>query len=371
MFYKLEALRGLAACALVLFHSPYNFEGMPLALIRNAYLFVDLFFVLSGFVMTHAYRAKIAQGLPFKEYLMLRLGRIYPLHLVMLLAFVPYVFVKGHLMHHDFAVSDPAGNSHFNTFLTNLLLIQAWHIDAGLSWNGPSWSISTEFAVYILFFFWMRMGARNKSLVAALLISCGAYLTLFLVDPLRLDFTSDFGVLRCVAGFSLGVCVYHLRCKVGPALRALPVLECVSMGLSVWAVMMADSNEFALHGTSLAFGFLVFVCSDASDGPIGRLLALPAVRHLGLWSYSIYMIHAMVILLCANVIHFFFHLDTTRALGWYAVLLNTVVFSTVVAIACFSYRWIECPGRDWARRRFHSKVNDAIPIVAMPPRSGY
>lgn len=110
MFFKLESLRGLAACAVVLYHSPFNVNDAVLGLFRNAYLFVDLFFVLSGFVMAHAYADKIAAGMRFSDYMALRLGRIYPLHLVMLLVWVPYVLIKVWLFHRGFGGTDPRKN---------------------------------------------------------------------------------------------------------------------------------------------------------------------------------------------------------------------------------------------------------------------
>ena len=97
MFGKLESLRGIAACAVILFHSSFNFGSEPISFVKNSYLFVDFFFILSGFVMSYAYKNKIAQGLSFSNYILLRLGRIYPLHLFMLLVFIPYVVIKQYL----------------------------------------------------------------------------------------------------------------------------------------------------------------------------------------------------------------------------------------------------------------------------------
>jgi peptidoglycan/LPS O-acetylase OafA/YrhL len=62
MLHKLESLRGVAACMVVLYHSPFNYGDGDVSFISNSYLFVDFFFVLSGFVMSLAYSSQIRGG---------------------------------------------------------------------------------------------------------------------------------------------------------------------------------------------------------------------------------------------------------------------------------------------------------------------
>src|SRR5258708_27828356 len=87
-FQALDGWRGIAALLVALYHSPFygHLYGVPL--VRNAYLFVDLFFVLSGFVISHAYADRLADGKSVLVFLIRRFGRLWPLHTAVLAAFI-------------------------------------------------------------------------------------------------------------------------------------------------------------------------------------------------------------------------------------------------------------------------------------------
>ena len=85
-FVALDSWRGLAALGVAAYHLEGGgilFDGPP---ITNMNSFVDFFFVLSGFVLAAAYGERLVQRFPIGRYMLLRLGRVYPLHLVMVLA---------------------------------------------------------------------------------------------------------------------------------------------------------------------------------------------------------------------------------------------------------------------------------------------
>ncbi|WP_417547980.1 acyltransferase family protein, partial [Marinobacter segnicrescens] len=123
MFTRLESLRGLAAIMVVLYHSPFRFGETSAPIITNSYLFVDFFFVLSGFVMAYAYGDKIRGGMGFGEYVTLRLGRLYPLHLFTLMLWVPYILIKQYLYETGFGGTSQLDENNPTTFITNLFLI--------------------------------------------------------------------------------------------------------------------------------------------------------------------------------------------------------------------------------------------------------
>lgn len=350
MFLQLESLRGLAACAVVLYHSPFNFLDAPIGLMRNAYLFVDLFFVLSGFVMTHAYAKRISQGLPFIDFMVQRLGRIYPLHLLMLLVWVPYILAKVHLFRNGFGGSDPSLESNAITFVTNLLLIQAWNLHENLSWNFPSWSISVEFAAYLVFYAWVRWLDKRPTWWMPAMLSAAFYGVLATIDIHTLDFTSQFGVIRCLAAFYLGVAVHRLHALHAHRLSSFASLEALTLAASVGLVSFADQSLWSLHLVPLAFAALVFVAACERPGPVGQALLWTPIRRLGLWSYSIYMVNGIVMGCSINVVQHLLHVDTSHGLGWVGLALNTGVLAVVVALARPCYAWIECPGRDASRR---------------------
>jgi len=122
MFHKLDSLRGIAALMVILFHSPFNYFQNKIIFASNLYLFVDFFFILSGFVMSYAYGNKIINGYSFKNYISLRLGRIYPIHLFMLFAWMPYIFFKQYLYTSGYGGNDQFDASNLYSFVSNIFL---------------------------------------------------------------------------------------------------------------------------------------------------------------------------------------------------------------------------------------------------------
>ena len=87
-FRVLDSWRGVAALLVAIFHLNLYSALYPLDFIRNAYLFVDFFFVLSGFVITHSYAARLGTIEELGSFALKRFGRLWPLHVAVLLAFL-------------------------------------------------------------------------------------------------------------------------------------------------------------------------------------------------------------------------------------------------------------------------------------------
>src|SRR5207253_1794489 len=115
------------------------------------------FFVMSGFVIAANYQQRLLDGFGVGRFLLLRLGRLYPLHFAMLVLFVAWELlgVLRRILIPELASINPAlfstPQDAPNTILANLLLIQGLHVYDFLTWNFPSWSISTEFYAYVIF----------------------------------------------------------------------------------------------------------------------------------------------------------------------------------------------------------------------------
>ena len=153
-FEVLDIFRGLFASLVFLFHlGPFaNTAILNNRFVENSDMFVDFFFVLSGFVIAYSYQS-LADWRQFRLFLKKRVYRIYPLHFVMLLAFVgmevaknmlsPYIKVNN--------LVNPANNIY--TFFTSLFLVNSTPVPGvkDVSWNIPSWSISAEMMAYLVF----------------------------------------------------------------------------------------------------------------------------------------------------------------------------------------------------------------------------
>lgn len=152
-FYALDALRGIAALFVVIWHYKH-FGHSPLKdwlafPYTSGWLMVDLFFCLSGFIFFWKYSEAIYEkSIGFKKFIFLRFSRLYPLHLATLLIvgagqYFIYLSDKKYFI---FLLND------LKHFLLNVLFISSWGFEVGLSFNGPTWSVSIEVLLYLIFY---------------------------------------------------------------------------------------------------------------------------------------------------------------------------------------------------------------------------
>ena len=157
---SLTPLRGIAALWVVIFHFCWYFPAVHperyTGAVYKGYLAVDMFFVLSGFVITHVYKGGFAHrvtGRCYRDFLKARVARIYPLHITVLLLFVATATVEraaSYALKGSFEPIPLLGERSLGGFFANVVMLQGlWARE--LSWNDPSWSISLEFLAYLLF----------------------------------------------------------------------------------------------------------------------------------------------------------------------------------------------------------------------------
>lgn len=307
-YATLDSLRGLCAVMVALFHFRANSHIEDLTLVRNGWLFVDFFFVLSGFVIAESYSQKFAdRSVSFSRFIWLRLARIYPLHLVMLALFVVTEFgLSAAYQKMGGAGRIPFTEGRSPALLPeNLMLLQSLGISGVPSWNVPAWSISAEFWTYCLFAVALVLGARRVWLLGCL-VGAPAAIVLLHGPDLALEF--DGGILRCLFGFGLGCAVSWLQLhKTLPShvisWAELPTV-CVVLAFVLWAP--------GLQVTLLApvvFGVCVVVFAQDTPPPgtadrrgiVSRLLCVKPMLLLGACSYSIYMVHTYVHARLGNV----------------------------------------------------------------------
>ncbi len=162
-FKSLESTRGLAAIIVVIHHSHFLY-GSPSLFVFNGALFVDYFFILSGFIMASAYQHKIGRTINLRAFFLLRFGRLFPLHFFLLLIWIPFIGVKFYAYKHGIGGTNPLITCNLESFISNVLLIHSLGIFNFESWNFPSWSISVEFYTYFVFFIYAIL-LKNKRLI--------------------------------------------------------------------------------------------------------------------------------------------------------------------------------------------------------------
>jgi peptidoglycan/LPS O-acetylase OafA/YrhL len=150
-FQSLDGLRGIAAIMIVLFHVRWSNHLTETHFVREAYLFVDLFFILSGFIITKAYGDRIHALHQAGGFLILRFFRVYPLHIAVLSVFVFYELAKLAAIHAGLPAQPFQQSNAGWTLLANVFLLQCLVVLGAPAWNVPSWSISCEAVAYVLF----------------------------------------------------------------------------------------------------------------------------------------------------------------------------------------------------------------------------
>lgn len=355
-FETLDSWRGICAIFVVIFHfiyvMPSSFETS--VFVRNSYLFVDFFFVLSGFVLCHSYRGKIASARDLGRFAVRRFGRVWPLHAVVLGALLAAIIVIGRYPHPDDLALTWDGNSYaVDALLPSLLLLNAISLQ-GSVWNGPAWSIGAEFYIYLLFAL-VLVFAPRRLLPLCIALSIGALMLIFWLAPDLMNTTWDYGLIRCVAGFFGGVAAYHCYERMSPRdpLKAT-LTELAAIALVVVFIFHAGSGPDSVSVTSLAAPFVFGVAVVVFAGEHGFLsLALRArpFRALGRYSFSIYMIHQpLLIMLGYGAWLAGYHtkaFETAATKPWMGstdlILVDFVL--AVVLIAAATHRLIEVPAR--------------------------
>ena len=201
-----------------------------------------------------------------------------------------------------------------------------------------------------------------------------------------MDATYDLGLPRCIFGFSVGYLVYWARPRIGPMHSAIAPLAEVLIVLTIVAFVAMTNRSPASYAAPFVFAIAVYVFGTES-GPVSRLLQRPVFQNLGLWSYSIYMLHALIAFVIGLAVS-----ELQKRLGvdlWQAVvedgiskrvivsdhlfLLDAVhlAYAAIVAISAFSYRLIEQPGRRYfqgvADRMATLRTGLASAIAINPP----
>lgn len=387
-YIALDGLRGVCALLVCILHARLLTHLYPLDFIRNAYLFVDFFFVLSGFVICATYSHKLNNINQLSVFFIKRLGRIWPLHLLVLLGFLCLELAKWYVASQygvDSRTSAFSGRFSLDALFTNVFLIHALGIHDSLTWNNPSWSISVEFITYMAFAVICLLLFSFRRVFAYVAITLASLIILFNVMRTNLDLTYDYGLLRCFAGFFVGVLVYRLKTLVGLSLNFITgsILECIAVGSVIYFVDEFGANQGSLLAPVL-FGVIVF-CFAAEAGVVSKWLSMKWVQLLAVLSFTMYMIHSFILTLLWRVIYLLdqgqgqYIKSVDDAHGYNQIVeFSNLYFSDfilvcylclVVALSYLVYQFFENPWRKRFARFAHQYVAEPKPIKTDPVKS--
>ena len=346
-----DGLRGFAALLVVVYHLvPLRSDATVASrALERCTTMVDLFFVLSGFVMALTYGGLFGERVTaaaLRLFLARRIARIYPLYLLVTLL-IALLVATGHSDRAPVATLWP-------TALANAALVQAWIGVASLDF--PSWSISTEWAAYLAFPLLVPLLLRDgpRWRVAAIALLAAAATALVEIDPRFSPAAIGRGgggrdvaigaTVQCLADFSLGIVCFRasrtdLGRRVGRSGRAaIPTLAVLLLLFAAPASPLFTAASVLL--------FPVLLLSLASDrGPVAAILGSRMAGRLGAWSYAVYLLHPALIgprLRLVAILH-------RHAVPHAGAVALLATFAVLLPLAAVTYALVEVPTRRLVR----------------------
>lgn len=342
----LTGIRGIAALYVVFFHCAilHDYLHGPLrVLLDHGYLAVDLFFVLSGFVMAMTHGNDFRDGFhkdKYKTFLIKRLARIYPLYAIVLMITLLYYFISADQL--DVPLTFPM-------VILNFLLVQAWGF--GKSYVGAAWSVSTEMAVYIIFPILSAITlikSEKTALVTGLCCMAGIIMLPFIFTERPLEAPGLYNIwdggtggplLRCVFEFSLGLLCYRFYKKEKKL--AYSGIACWLVALLILLLLMMKQSDI---GIVLLLPVFIFLLSSTQTY-LSLFFGSSLIYWLGTISYSLYLIHRLVFSARPAIQLGLENLHLPHAY----TLATALQLPLILILATFSYYYIEKPARHLIR----------------------
>lgn len=336
---------------------------------KAGFLGVDVFFVLSGFIITHTYIARMGPHLalrPVGSYLWARVSRMWP-------AFAAVTTAYGLFIALGFAVRPGVGwigqsaeiDLTAGGYLQQLLLVHLWTRPAvaGSAWVGPGWSVSAEWAAYVVFLLlalllWRLRRAPAPVLAVGAVILVGLY-------ALSTTAWGEYAfhwLAQVMAEFSAGALIYlairRIRWTPRRHTRALGTMAVVIPVMITALVLLPVGGEFDPRFTGVAVLITLLPIVIAAAGYTGlhhapkrydylsRFLSSRAIVHGGHISYSLYLVHAPV----NGVFQRFYDVVPWPTWGAAQLLPMAALLIISLVVAQLTWRFIEEPARVRLRR---------------------
>jgi peptidoglycan/LPS O-acetylase OafA/YrhL len=329
----------------ILWHA-LNFVDRFLPVSQHGYLGVDFFFMLSGFVLAHVHAEEMRHPTwrLYGRFLALRLGRIWPAYLAVLLALGGFIAWREQWWLDWFSAEQ-------QRFLLHVFLLQAWGFVTINEFNWPGWSVSAEWFVYLLFPLYVLALGRATRIVALLAIPLLIVLLAVIVaatghSGLR-DGNYGLGLVRAILEFAMGLLLWRLYCD--PAVGGWNWSAIGTAALAGLLVLLAVTKPVALTDFLFLGVFAMLMLSLAyGRGLPARICSLRPIVFLGEASYCIYLVHFALLFKIAALLHQ--HGQDLSPLADAVIGIGaTVAASIVVGIAL--HLLVERPCRRWVRRR--------------------
>jgi peptidoglycan/LPS O-acetylase OafA/YrhL len=354
----LTGMRAFLALGVAMFHYQLAWTLPPeaIGLFNRSRLGVDIFFMLSGFILTHVYLSA-GRTWTWRSFMTARIARVLPLHLFILAGMVGLV-VGAKIV----GVGLEPGRFNLPDFFSTLTLTHAWFPRTTMVlWNGPSWSLSAEWFAYLAFpsFAFVGLKLRHRPW---LLVGLSALLFV-VIDAVYSAATGvvlpraedNAGVVRIVPEFLMGMGLYFLGERLNPGRRLAAAMAIVSSAALV-AAMQAGVDDRLIVALGVPFLLTVALASRAgTDG----VLAHPALQFAGRVSFAFYLCHIPVLMVWRNAVEAVFRLPGDYLMGPWEIL---ALMSVSGGVAVLLHLYVEVPAQAMIRRRTLPRpvVEDAV-----------
>ena len=357
-FATLDGLRGLAAIAVAILHMPRVFAGFT---VPNAHLAVDFFLQLSGFVIAYAYSARILNGMPFRQFLWLRVNRLYPAFAVGIALGFPVALAALRYPHSGLSVEWTPASLACST-LQNAFMLPAFGCgqpETIFPLNPPMWSVFHEILVNVAFFAlvpFLACGRRVLPLIVVLFAVAASYA--FMRDTFGFGYGwNDFlpGFVRVSASFLVGFAIFKFKLVEG---RRSNVACAIAFALLAVALFLQLNNvAYELFAIVGLFPIALFIGqANPSNGAVFWLCA-----QLGRTSYVLYAIHKPLYQLAYGAILKF----SPKLVDDLGISLGCAMLAAIVLIAWLLSIGFEPPARAAMNRlRWRARLRRS---AASPP----
>ena len=351
----LTGVRVFLALGVVLFHYQLQWtlpeDG---GLLNRARLAVDVFFILSGFILTHVY-LQGGGAVNYRQFLAARFARIYPAHLFILLTMLGLVLAAPLL-----GVGLEPGRFNAADFAGTLLLVQAWFPRETLAlWNGPAWSLSAEWFAYLAFPAYAALAFRLQTR-PWVIIGLAAISFVVLDAVYRAQFgrvlpraEDSMGVLRIVPEFLYGIGLYYLGQRWAPSPR-VSVMGALATTATLLSLMQFGTDDRIIVAAAGPFILLLALLAKAG---VRTFLSHPVALFAGEASFALYLVHIPILMVWRN--------GAQALAGWpgdYRMGVGelTALLMLTLAAAAAIHVFVEQPGRRWLREWMTPRPVDPV-----------
>lgn len=349
MLNNLTGLRFYTALWVFLYHFCVYTGGMSNFFFEKGYLGVDIFFVLSGFILTYAYHKSffLEKVNPKKYYhfLVKRFAKIYPLQVLTFVIVGILLLVGKYVFHQQDLIIRP------DHIVSNLLMIHAWNINDALSWNTHSWSLSDEWFAYVFLFILAVFIIKMNKIIGRIVL--GLVVLFFIVrwfniENFDLNQYTYNGIERIIPEFFLGIFIGLLRFDFNISKKIASSI----FGLNVLMLFILTITDYKVDALCMLL-FAGMIYSLSFPTYFDKLFNSKRMVYLGNISFAFYMFQLTAFYLFKPFQNYIARLNVSEYISDPIELL--LLFLINLAMASLAFKYFEEPVRFYLLKKMIKK----------------